>query len=261
MMLRRIAVIGFALCLVSIWLGCRVSGKQETSAKRTSAAQDSLMKRYDPKKQVQEWVQATKGEGEGEKVKVYLGPSTKDLVIGQVNFGTNVLLIDQAPGWYGVRYYSPDGGEFYGWIRIAQTRYIGPRRLGNEVIALEDPNQKPLTIQEADEEMRRVLGVPYRIPAGAGSEKQFWGGKDPEGYDDISLLNRVEVTAETKRWAAQCQIELSKLGRRTPAQYRQVLGAYYDALQWYVSGNKSQFTQMLKQADDKRNGFAQYFGS
>jgi len=260
-MMRRMLVIGLALCLAPIGLGCRDTGTQETSAKRKSAARASLIKRYDPRKHVQDWVEATKGQGEGEKVKVYLSPSTKDMVIGQLNFGTLVVVVDQAPGWYGVRYHSRDGGEFYGWIRSEQARERGTVLPDNEVIAVEDPNQGPLSIQEADEEMRRILGVPYRIAQGAGGEKQFWGGKDPEGYDDISLLNRLQVTGETTRWAGQCQIELRKLSARTPAAYRQVLGAYYDALGWYVSGNKSQFTKMLKQADDKRNEFARHFGN
>jgi hypothetical protein len=265
-MVRRVLVIVLVLGLLPLGWGCRDTGagKQQASSRRASAAHDSLMKSYDPRKLIQEWVQATKGEGEGEKVKVYLGPSKQDLVIGQLNYGTYVLVVDQRAGWYGVRYYSPDGGEFYGWIRRDQTHYIGPRRMENEVIVVgDDQNLQPLTIEGADEEMRRILAVPYRNVEGRGGqyEKQFWGAKDPEGYDDLSLLNRVEVTEQAKQWVKDCQVKLSRLSRRAPEQYNQVLKAYYDALQWYVLGNKSQFTKMLRQADDKRNEFAQYFGN
>ncbi|MBN1918092.1 MAG: SH3 domain-containing protein [Verrucomicrobia bacterium] len=264
-MVRRVLVIGLAVCLAGLFSSCRDTGTQKTStARRSSAARVPLMKRYDPRKQIQEWVRATKGEGEGEKVKVYAGPSTKELVIGQLNFGANVLLVDQVPGWYGVRYYNADGGEFYGWVRLDQMRYVGQRQQENEVIVVgDDQDTRPFTIEEADEAMRRVLSVPYKRVQGRDGqlEKAFWGGKDAEGYDDLSLLVRLNVTSDAKRWAAQAQVELSKLSRRTPQQYIQVLVAYWSALDWYVKDNKSQFTKMLRQADDKRNEFAQYFGN
>jgi hypothetical protein len=261
-MVRWMILIGLAICLVPAGLGCLDKDKPDTTRTRTTAKRTPLIDSYNPKKTV-ERIRVTKGEGEGAKVSVYTGPSEKNSVIGRLNFGTEVELIKEEAGWYGVRYISRDGGEFFGWIQIAQARYIGTQDRPNEVIPVEDENKKAnLTLQESDDEMLAILSVPYKLEYGAADsepKKVFWSGKDPDGVDDVHLLVRIVSTSETKRWAQQCRSQLWELGGRAHPNYRPVLQAYYDALEWYVKDNKAQFTQMLKIADEKRTSFARHF--
>jgi hypothetical protein len=261
-MVRRMMLIGLAVCLLPAGPGCIKNKQQDTTSTRSTRTRQPLIESYNPKKTV-ERIRVTKGKGEGAKVTVYTGPSTENSVIGRLNFGTEVELIKEQQGWYGVRYTSRDGGEFFGWIQIAEARYVGTQDRPDEVIPVEDENRKQnLTLQESDDEMLVVLSVPYKLEYGAADtepKKVFWSGKDPDGMDDIHLLTRIISTSETKRWAQQCRSNLSELSTRAHRSYVPVIKAYYDALEWYIKDNKAQFTQMLKRADDERNAFARHF--
>jgi hypothetical protein len=264
-MIRRIMLAALALSLLAPAVGCRETRRQAAARKVQERQLESLADSYDPKK-VKEFVQALKGQGEGAKVKVYISPNSKDLVIGELNYATVAELIKEHQGWYAIRYYSRDGGTFYGWIKIAEARYLGTQGLANEVIPVEDEHKKAhLTLQETDDELMAILKVPYTIyqrDANDKPKKRFCGsgGGKPDGYDDISLLGRVSVTGETKQFAIECQRKMRELGPRAHEDYLQVIKAYYDALDWYVRDQKDRFVQMLGQAEEKRNEIARHFG-
>ena len=262
-MIRRIVLVGLAVCLLAPAVGCRESREKAEARKRQQRQLESLMDAYDPKK-VKEFVQATKGQGEGAKVKVYISPSTKDLVIGELNFGAWAELLKEYRGWYAIRYYSRDGGTFYGWVKIAEARYVGTQSVANEVIPVEDEHAKPhLTLQESDDELMAILAVPYTVyqrDANDKPKKRFCGSGKPDGYDDVSLLGRVSVTGETKQFAIECRRKMRELNPRAHEDYRQVIKAYYDALDWYVRDEKSRFVQMLGVAEQKRGEIARHFG-
>ncbi len=261
--MRHIGLVALTICLLAAGFGCRET-KQQAARKHKTRKPESLMDSYSPEK-VKEYVQARKGKGEGAKVKVHISPSSNDLVIGQVNFGTFLELVKESRGWYGVRYYSRDGGEFYGWIKVAKTRYVGTQETRNEVIVIEDEHKKKhLTLQESDDALLAILAVPYKVyqkDAGSKPKKRFWRGKEPDGHDEISLLSRVPKTGESVAWAKERQKLIVELSRRAHTDYRPILGAYYDAIQWYVSGEKSRFTKQLKNAEAKRNEIARHFGN
>jgi len=264
-MIRRIVrVVGvvLAVSLLALGFGCRETKQEKQARKRRRRSQESLIERYNPEA-IKEFIKIKKGRGEGAKVKVYISPNSKDLVIGTLNFGTFVERVTEYRGWYAVRYYSRDGGEFYGWIQIAQAQFLGARDKRDEVILVEDEHKKKhLTLQESDDELMTVLGVPYvtyqRDPEHA-PKKRFHGGKGAEGIDDISLLGRVSMTSETKRWAAERMKMLIELSTRAHADYVPIIRAYYYALDWCVNGEKGRFTQQLNTAKDKRNQIATHF--
>jgi len=258
----RVILAGLCVCLLGLGAGCRESKTEQESRKRKTRKLESLLETYKPDA-VREYIKVTKGLGEGAKVKVYISPSSKDLVIGQLNFGTSVEMIKEYRGWYAVRYYRPDGGEFFGWIKMSQARFAGSVNKRNEVIKVGDENKKRnLTLQESDEELMGVLAVPYKVyqkDADSKPRKRFWGGKEADGHDHIALLSRVNTTSETVQWARRRQAMLAELYGRAHKDYRHIIKAYNDALQWYVADQKGRFTQMLKVAEDKRNEFARHF--
>jgi hypothetical protein len=262
-MIRRIALVGLAVCLLPLTTGCRESRRQAEARKRQERQLEALIDEYNPKK-AKEFVQALKGQGEGAKVKVYISPSSKDLVIGELNYGAWAELIKGYQGWYAIRYYSRDGGTFYGWIKEIEARYVGTQGLADEVIPVEDEHAKPhLTLQESDDELMAILAVPYKVYQSSAEDKpkkRFCGSGKPDGYDDISLLGRVSVTGETKQFAIECQRKMRELNPRAHEDYRQVIKAYYDALDWYVRDEKGRFVQMLSNAEQKRGEIARHFG-
>jgi len=262
-MIRRIVLIGLAVCVLPLGFGCRESSRQAEARKRKRRQLESLIDAYNPKK-VKEFVQAKKGQGEGAKVKVYISPSSKDLAIGELNFGAWAELIKEYRGWYAIRYYSRDGGTFYGWVKIAEARYVGAQGVRNEVIPVEDEHKKAhLTLQESDDELLAIMAVPYKLyqrDAEHEPKKRFHAGKGPDGYDDISLLGKISVTGETKAWTRERQAMMRELNPRAHADYRPIIKAYYDALDWYVRDEKGRFVQMLGTAEQKRNEIARHFG-
>jgi len=260
-MIRRVLIIALAACLVSLGLACRQTTRERQASKRKRPKLESLIDSYNPRK-TKELVQAKKGEGEGAKVKVYLGPSSKQLVIGELNFGTLVERLREYRGWWAIRYYNADGGTFYGWIRIDQAQYIGTADKRNEVIVVVDERKKNLSIQESDDELMAILAVPYKVyqkDADSRPKKLFWSGPEPDGHDGITLLSQIQQTSETVAWARERQRMISELASRAHKDYRYVLKAYYDAIQWYVMGEKPRFTQMIKAAEDKRNEISRHF--
>jgi len=258
----RAACVVLAVGLLALGFGCRETKQEKQARTRRTRANESLLESYNPKA-IKEFIKVKKGSGEGAKVKVYISPNSKDLVIGTLNFGTFVERIKEYRGWYAVRYYSRDGGEFYGWIQIAQAQFLGARDKKDEVILVEDEHKKKhLTLQESDDEMMAVLGVPYvtyQRDAEHEPKKRFHEGKDAEGTDHVSLLSRISMTSETQRWAAQRMRMLIELSNRAHTDYVPIIRAYYYALDWYVKGEKGRFTQQLKTADEKRARIAGHF--
>jgi hypothetical protein len=263
-MKRRIVLIALAACLLPLGAGCRDT-KQKQAARTVRAGKlESLMASYDPKR-IKEFIKVKKGKGEGAKVTVHISPSSSALAIGQLNFGTYVERVSDYRGWYGIRYYNRDGGEFFGWIRIDQAEYVGSQDTRNEVIAVEDEHKKlHLTLQESDDEMMAILAVPYEVyqkDPTSRARKRFSGSAEPDGYDDISLLSTVAATSESRAWARERQKMLVELSKRAHADYIPILQAYWSAIDWYVKGQKDRFTQQLKTAVDKRNDIARFFGN
>jgi len=261
-MMRRILLVMLAVCLLPLGPGCRQGKKEQEAIARKRRKLDSLIDSYNPKKP-KEIVQATKGQGEGAKVKVYISPSTEDLGIGQLNFGIAVELLKEYRGWWAIRYYNPDGSEFFGWIKMEEARYVGTLGKRNEVIVVEDERKKDLTLQESDDELMAILAVPYKVyqkDRDSKPKKRFWVGKEPDGYDNISLLSRIHKSSETVAWARERQQMIVELSTRAHKDYTHILKAYYNAIQWYVSGEKGRFTQTIKAAEDKRNELARHFG-
>jgi len=150
---------------------------------------ESLIDAYNPKK-MKEFVQAKKGQGEGAKVKVYISPSSKDLVIGELGFGTYAELIKEYRGWYGIRYYSRDGGTFYGWIKISEARYVGAKPVQLGVTPVENEHTKArLTLQGSDDEP--VAGLPVACEARQDDaddkpQERPHTGSGPDNRNDIA---------------------------------------------------------------------------
>jgi hypothetical protein len=253
--MRFIALPIVFLCMILFLCGCDAGGKKNegSGAPGSGKSGTKIDFKYDPKAK-QEWLRVTKGQREGSHTDVYVG----DTKTGTLSFGTIVQKIGEEKGWYKIRYYSENNDEFFGFIKYTDAEPTTRRRERINIPVGEDAEPKVYTYEVVEEKLNQILRVPYKLKVvqeqpEVKTEKVFASAGTPDGFDDLSILQKFKGESQSYVYADKIFKELAELRTRSPYEYQKVIDLYGLALQSYKEKNYRFFENYLDEANKKRD--------